>query len=434
MIKKISFMLFFSFLLSLSLSAQPIQKGPYTVKKLTENVYNIEDANDSNPSGIVTGDDGQIVRMNNSSDIYLIRGSKKALLIDLSNDVKWDKTTGVSLRSIVDDLIGSSELFITITHNHGDHLGMLPVFKDDSGVKFWIPENEFKGKDIFPKKRTSFFPQNASFDLGGGMKIDTLEVPGHTAHSTVFFLENKNIVFTGDAVGSGSGVWLFNKESFYTYIESINTLIRYIKSPEHDIDETKLVIYGGHGWQRGNLEKLTMQYIYDMESLIERMGLGIAESEKMSVSIPFMDTKFKFGTAAISWNKEAEEEYAESIRKEMGKFTRISKHKDYGMAITRLVVDLGKDSIITEKDLTGGTFKVIGINKSNKAVRNIKALSVTDRQGYDIDSGNHVTIDLDFGFDADPSNASFLVVTLNRDMGKYPEGTRFIQHGRTLRK
>lgn len=433
MIKNNSF-LFFLLFFSLSLSAQPLQKGPYTVKILTEHVYNIEDSNDSNPAGIVTGDDGQIVHMNNCSDMYLIRGDKKTLLIDLSNDVKWDDTARESLRSIVYDLAGNNELFITITHNHGDHLGMLPAFKDDPKVKFWIPEAEFKGMDIFPENRTTCFPQNASFDLGGGMLINTMEIPGHTDHSTIFFLKSKNMVFTGDAIGSGSGVWLFNKESFYTYIKSIDALIKHIKDPTRNIDRDKLIIYGGHGWQRGKLEKLTVQYIYDMELLIERMGLGIAESEKMSAMIPFLDTNFKFGTATITWNKEAAAEYSDSFRKEMGQFTRISKTKDYGLTVTRLVVDLGEDSTVTEKDLTKDTFKVIGLNKSNKVSRDIKGLSVTDRRGYDVESGSHVTIDLDFGFDADSANAYFLVVSLNKDIGKYRKGTRFIQHGRTLRR
>ena len=433
MIYKI-FFLFFLFFLSLSLSAQPITKGPYTVKALADDVYNIEDANNSNPAGIVRDDDGKVVRMNNSSDMYLIRGKKKALLIDLSNDVKWDNTAKESLRSIIFDLIGTRELYISFTHNHSDHLGMLPAFKDDSRVKFWIPEAEFKGMNIFPKERTTSFSQNASFDLGGGMLIDTLELPGHTEHSTVFFLKSKNMVFTGDAIGSGSGVWLFNKKSFYTYKDSIKALLKYLNDPAQNIDKEKLIIYGGHSWQRGTLKKLTIQYIYDMESLIERMGLGIADSEKMAAMIPFMDTNFKFRTAAISWNREAAAEYAESIRKDMGKFTRISQHEDYGLTVTRLVVDLGEGSVITGKDLTEDTFKVMGINKSTETGRTIKNLSVTDKEGNEVASGSHVTIDLDFGFDSDSSNAYFIVVTLNKDLGKYHKGAKFIQQGRTLRK
>ena len=431
---KIFIFLFFSLFITFSISAKTVIKGPYTVKVITENVFNIEDSNESNRAGMIIGDDGQVTHMNNCSDMYLIRGKDKSLLIDLSNEVKWDGSAKETLRSIVYDIIENGELYITVTHKHGDHLGMLPAFRDDSRVKFWIPKEEFKDMVIFPKDRTEYFPVNSSFDLGDGAFIDSMEVPGHTDHSTIFFLKGKNIVFTGDAIGSGSGVWLFNRESFYTYVKSIEELINYLKNPASRIDPEKLVIYGGHGWQRGRMEKLTMQYLYDMESLIERMGLGIAESEKMSVMVPFIDTNFKYRSATISWNKDAAAEYADSMRKEMGTFTRISKHKDYSLTVTRLVVDLGEGSGISEKDLTKDSFEVTGLNKSNKVIRNITGLSVTDKNGDIIESGSHVTVDLDFGFDADPSNAYSYIVELKKDLGKYKTGKRFIRHGRILRK
>lgn len=305
-------------LLSISFSfyalAQSIQKGPYTVDVLADGVYHIEDANDSNPAGIQLDENGEMIGMNNCSDMYLIVGKEKALLIDLSNAVKWDSTATESLRSIVYERAGIKELYITVTHKHGDHLGMLPAFADDSKPNFWIPEAEFKGMDIFLKERTTYFAENESFDLGGGFVINTMEVPGHTRHSTLFFLKDKNLVFTGDAIGSGSGVWLFNYESIFNYRKGIDNLIKYLENPANNIDLEKLVIHGGHSWQRGKLEKLTARYVYDMQTLIERIGLGIAETEDMSSFIPFLDANFKFGTATITWNKEAAARYADSVR------------------------------------------------------------------------------------------------------------------------
>ena len=297
--------------------AQTVQKGPYTVRVLTDGVYRIEDANDSNPAGIVVDDDGKMVHMNNCSDMYLVTGRDKALLIDLSNAVDWDDSATASLRNIVYERVGAREFFITVTHRHGDHLGMLPAFREDSRAGFWISATEFKGADIFPKKRTEYFAENASFDLGGGFMIDTTEVPGHTDHSTVFFLRGKNLVFTGDAIGSGSGVWLFNKESFLTYRSGIEHLIDYIENPSNRIDPVKLEIHGGHAWQRGK-QKLTGRYVYDMRTLIEKMGKGTAESEPMSAPVSFLDTNFKYGTATITWNKQAAAEYAESVRTGVG--------------------------------------------------------------------------------------------------------------------
>ena len=309
-------LLLLSFCISLGAFAQSIHKGPYTVSVLADGVYRFEDANDSNPAGIVTDDGGNMVSMNNCSAMYLVVGESKALLIDLSNYIEWDKTATQSLRSIVYERVGEKQFVITATHRHGDHLGMLPAFSEDPKAKFWIPEAEFSGKEIFPKERTTFFAENASLDLGGGFVINTMEVPGHTDHSTLFFLENKNLVFTGDAIGSGSGVWLFNYESFLTYRDGINNLIAYLENPDSRINLEKLEIHGGHAWQRGKLEKLTVQYVYDMKILIQRIGLGIAESEEMSAPISFLDTNFKYGTATITWNKEAAAKYAESASME----------------------------------------------------------------------------------------------------------------------
>jgi len=432
--KKMIFFTLLSFSLSFCLLAQSLQKGPYTVRVLADGVYNIEDANDYKPAGMVIGDDGQITHMNNCSDMYLVIGTKKALFIDLSNNVKWDKTATESLRSIVYDRVGNRDLFVTITHKHDDHLGMLPAFEDDPKASFWISETEFKDMDIFPKKRTTYFSDHASFDLGGDIVVKAMEIPGHTDHSTIFFLKNKNLVFTGDAIGSGSGVWLFNRSSFFTYIKSIKNLISYLKNPTNNIDLEKLVIYGGHGWQREKLEKLTTQYVYDTKVLIERMGLGIAKSEEMPAVIPFMDTNFKYRTAAISWNKEAAAEYVDSIHSGMGSFTLMLKRKDYGLAVTRLILDLGESSAIIGKEISEPFFQVVDINKSGKGVQNITGLSVTDRQGYTVESGRYVTIELDFVMDPESATASFYIVTLNKDLGKYKEGTKFIQQGRTIRR
>jgi glyoxylase-like metal-dependent hydrolase (beta-lactamase superfamily II) len=184
---------------------------------------------------------------------------------------------------------------------------MLPVFVDDPEITFWVPGNEFSGMDIFPEKRTVYFATGESLDLGGGTRMNTMEVPGHTKHSTLFFLEGKDLVFTGDAIGSGSGVWLFNEESFYTYDRSIEELIVYMENPDNGVNTESLRIYGGHYWQGKDKGILGAAYIYDMRKLIEAMKVGKADAEDMSAAIPFLDTNFKYGTATITWNRKAAE-------------------------------------------------------------------------------------------------------------------------------
>lgn len=294
------------------IQSQSFERGPYTVTRIDETVFHIEDANKSNPSGIQTDQTGKTSGFNNCSDMYLITGRDKILLIDLSNFIKWDTSAVSALRSIVYEQKGKKELYITVTHNHGDHLGMLPAFKEDQDAHFWIPSEEFRGKDIFPAERTVAFPENATLDLGGGVVITSFEVPGHTAHSTIFFLKDRNLLFTGDALGSGNGVWLFSSNSFLAYKESIQRLAKYISDPENKIDSKKLVIYGGHYWQKGKMEKLTGQYIADMQLLIGKIGDGSASEEKTTYN-KYLDTNFRYGTATITWNKADAVKYSAAI-------------------------------------------------------------------------------------------------------------------------
>ncbi|HEX2967572.1 MAG TPA: MBL fold metallo-hydrolase [Bacteroidales bacterium] len=299
------------------INAQTKETGPYTVSTISPGVFHIEDANKSNPAGPHTGADG-VVSTNNCSDMYVVQGTDKILLIDLSNFIRWDTGAVQSLRSITNELRGGRKLYITVTHNHGDHLGMLPAFKDDPGVTFWIPAEEFKTRPVFPDERTIKFEENASLDLGNGVVVNTFEVPGHTAHSTIFFLKEKNLVFTGDAIGSGNGVWLFNYDSFITYRNSIDRLIKYIKAPDNKVNTENLTIYGGHYWQKGNAEKLTSQYIFDMQTLIGKIGNGEATKEKVTYN-KYLDTNFKYGTATITWNE------ADALRyREVTKVTKVT--------------------------------------------------------------------------------------------------------------
>lgn len=303
-----------SLLVVLSGTAQPVQKGPYTVSVLASGVFRIEDSNSGNPAGTHLGNDGKPIGMNNCSDMYLVVGKDKALLIDLSNAIRWDSTAIQSLRSLVYERTVDRDLLITITHKHGDHLGMLPAFSEDPRANFLLPAKEFGGLDIFPKERTAYFTENETIDLGGACIIRTLELPGHTEHSTLFFLQDQDMMFSGDAIGSGNGVWLFNEESFPVFRQSIIKLIAYLEDTANQIRKDKMIIYGGHYWQKGSAKDLTLQYVYDMQSLIENIGKGTAEREKVSFSFPFLDTNFKYGSATITWNMEAAERYAESLR------------------------------------------------------------------------------------------------------------------------
>lgn len=294
--------------------SESVQKGPYTVYELDDGVFNIIDANDSNPSGFIVNEQGESVLLNNHSDMYLIVGKDKALLIDLSNQIDWDNTARESLRSLVYERIAKKKLMITATHFHGDHLGMLPAFIDDPSVTFWVSGPEFKSLGIFPEVKTTFFLADTSLDLGGGMIVHAMEFPGHTPHSTIFFINKKNRAFTGDAIGSGVGVWLLDKESMFAYSRSIDKLLSYLNDTSNNIDKEKFIFHGAHSWQAAmaGFENLSTQYAFDMQLLIKKIAYGEAESAPASLPFPFLDTNFSYGKATITWNALAAEAYERS--------------------------------------------------------------------------------------------------------------------------
>lgn len=297
------------FLLLITLGlAQPTEKGPYTLHPIIDGVIRIEDANRSNPAGLQVDAQGNRTGFNNCSDMYLVIGRTDALLIDLSNDIKWDATAVASLRALVREKIGERKLHIAVTHFHGDHTGMLPAFKDDARVSFWIQTEEFKGREIFPVERITPIAGHTALDLGGGFIVDALEIPGHTEHSTAYFLRGKNLLFSGDGLGSGHGVWIFSASGFDQYRQSIDQLIAYIRTPAHEIDETKLIVFGGHYWQKREKEKLTMQYILDMKKLIGEIKAGTAREENVTFG-PYLNRNFIAGEATITWNKADAEKF-----------------------------------------------------------------------------------------------------------------------------
>lgn len=289
-------------LLAVNIFAQSREIGPYTLHPIIPGVTRIEDANSSNPSGIHRDADGKVTGYNNCSDMYLIVGRDKALLIDLSNPIKWHPDPAPALRTAVAQEIGDRKLHIAVTHYHGDHTGMLPAFKDDPAVTFWIQTPEFQGREIFPPERTVPIGGDASLDLGGGVIVDAVKIPGHTDHSTAYFLRGKHLLFSGDGLGSGHGVWIFSADGFAKYRRIVDRLINYIRTPANGVDEHQLLVFGAHYWQKREKEKLTMQYILDMKTLIAEIKAGTAREEKVSFG-PYLNTNFISGEATITWNK-----------------------------------------------------------------------------------------------------------------------------------
>jgi len=292
--------------------AKDVEVGPYTVSVIEKNVYHIQDFNSTNPAGETFDADGKPTHFNNCSDMYLFVGDGKALLLDLSNAVTWADNAAESLRTLVAERTKGKPLTITFTHNHGDHTGMLPAWIDDPDVHFALPQTDFERMaDRFPEAQRDFYGEGEVFDLGG-MRLEAIQVPGHTAGSMVFLLEGRNLLFTGDAVGSGHGVWIFNEEGFRNYVSAVPHLIEVLR--ERGVDEARLRIYGGHYWQKDWLDlpkgsELGMAYLREMKQLCDEIEAGTAATEPSNLGRPGLDTYFRHGNAIVTWSAAQAEQY-----------------------------------------------------------------------------------------------------------------------------
>ena len=291
-----------------------VEVGPYTVSVIEKNVYHIQDYNSSNPAGENRDADGKIVSFNNCSDIYLLVGENEALVIDLSNAINWADNADESLRTIIAERAGDKPVTVTFTHSHGDHTGMLPAMLETPGVRFALPQDDFaRFADRIPEERREFFREGKVFDLGG-LKVETIAVPGHTPGSIVFYLDGHNLLFTGDAVGSGHGVWIFNEDGFTSYVSAIPHLIAWLENPEHGVNLDALQIYGGHYWQKDWLDlpkgrELDMTYLREMQQLVTEMENGTAATEPSGLAQRGLDTYFRNGNAIVTWSAAGAEAY-----------------------------------------------------------------------------------------------------------------------------
>ncbi|MBP5626105.1 MAG: MBL fold metallo-hydrolase [Bacteroidales bacterium] len=309
--------------LTVAACGQPkeVEVGPYTVSVIEKNVWHIQDYNKANPAGESFDAEGNKSHFNNCSDIYLLVGEKEALVIDLSNPVNWADNAAESLRSIISERAAGKPVTITFTHNHGDHTGMLPAFIDDPDIRFapsgWDFDTEqFQGR--FPEDRTTFIDEGYTFDLGG-LKLMTIAVPGHTDGSVVFYLMGHDLLFTGDAIGSGHGVWIFNGAAFENYVAAVPHLIAALDAL--GADKERLQIYGGHYWQKDWLElpkgrEMGYDYLLEMKELCDRIESGTAQSEASNLDHPVLDTYFRNGNAIVVWNAAQAEAYRKQYPEE----------------------------------------------------------------------------------------------------------------------
>lgn len=184
------------------------------------------------------------------TNMYLIIGDKKALLIDTGSGL-------FPLKPIVQNIIRNKQLIVLNTHSHFDHRGGNEEFDE-----VYIHEKELKNASMVfdvsilkdspksivkllnnkdfkyqPAKVLHAINDGDIIDLGG-ITIKVIHTPGHSIGS-ISLLSNKNELFTGDTAHYGA-MYLPKRKYFPIILSSLEKLLTLTEKEEN------LEIYPSH--------------------------------------------------------------------------------------------------------------------------------------------------------------------------------------------
>jgi hydroxyacylglutathione hydrolase len=212
------------------------------------------------------------------STVYLIEGSKEALVIDAC-------TGQEGLKEVVQQLVGTKPVKLALTHGHFDHSGGIKYFSD---VYLHSADTSLLPKGLNVTRH--YFGEGYIFNLGD-KKIEVLSIPGHTPGSVAFYNKAGRYILTGDGIGSTS-VWAhISDDPLTVYLASVKRL----EAMKGDIDE----LYVGHHEQEK--VKLTTQYITDMRIAAEKILDGTIETSPY-VSSFRNGQQATYGSATLIFN------------------------------------------------------------------------------------------------------------------------------------
>ncbi len=234
--------------------------------------------------------------------IYLIEGEMRSLVID----------TGMSEEPLFPFVktLTDKPVDLILTHAHIDHM-----YRAEEFEKVYIHEKERMhytkasqrlmnfGSIPFKLKRkdypvNTYIPvaEGSDIDLGG-LKIKCIGAFGHTPGSMLLIDETHQAVLCGDAVGSGSGVWMFLPDctSVKDYRDSLE------KTLEKLAPYKAFSYYGGHyeqdeGKYSHKLSYATFEDMYTLCCGIISKTLAPTPLTKLPVKVLFY---YRYKTAAM---------------------------------------------------------------------------------------------------------------------------------------
>jgi hydroxyacylglutathione hydrolase len=237
---------------------------------------------------------------------YVVEGERSAAVID----------TGISVGEKIVPVIRQytdKPLVLVATHAHVDHIYHMDEFdtvymnRDELSAPLSFRE-KMKTDKVFDFSSVVDIRTNSRIDLGG-TELEICQIGGHSPGSVAVYEKDSDSLFTGDAIGSGYGVWMqvpgaLPLDVYYNNLVSfLNWLVT---------RGGRMKFYGGHYRQRfqspliPNYNPVNMGMLCDMIDLVDKVVTGeIAGRE--SVQDKSFDAEMTlyayYGRAEIQYHK-----------------------------------------------------------------------------------------------------------------------------------
>lgn len=215
---------------------------------------------------------------------YLVEGDDRVAVIDTGI------TPGARILPMLRSLT-EKPMLLVLTHAHIDHFHHMDEFDT-----VYMSHEEFKLGDAILREMmagknlnlqsTIHMETGTTIDLGG-CSLEICHVPGHTPGSVAVYDARDAIVFTGDAIGSGCGVWmqLPGSSSLTDYEQSLLRFMGWLLDRGGKMD-----FWGGHcdqSWdsrQVPGFNPLSMGLLADLIDLVRRVAAGEITGEYVELA------------------------------------------------------------------------------------------------------------------------------------------------------
>ena len=280
--------------------------GSYKVEKMTDGVYHMDEETKAVPGGATIPDyidretgETKTGVMNNPSSMYMVVNEKGLTMID-AGDVLRSQEKYDSARAILEVMSDGKPISFIITHGHSDHVRLITTegLLDGLNVeKVYVDKDDYKDGSVVGS--TTGTPLPVQVDLEkvelvkdgdvinvNGLDYEIMEIACHTPGSLAITQRDKEVIFTGDSIGSGFvwAFWMYGDNPLGELQDGVKALQGIVNSMDH------ARILAGHRWQQfydgfgaDKPNEMGIQYLNDLNQVLNGLADGTTKRAPYTV-------------------------------------------------------------------------------------------------------------------------------------------------------